>query len=66
MWLFNFLLQAGFAAEGPESGTKFPEINLEEKVRKWEQPATNRLWILVFVQILSFQKMFNLKQHFNL
>lgn len=29
-----FGLQAGFAAEGAETGTQFPEINLQENVRE--------------------------------
>lgn len=27
--------QAGFVAEGTETGTPFPEVNLLEKVRTW-------------------------------
>lgn len=32
MFVFHFPVQAGFAAEGAESATKFPEINLQENV----------------------------------
>lgn len=32
IFLPQFSLQAGFAAEGAETGTRFPEVNLLEKV----------------------------------
>lgn len=61
--LLCFFLQAGFTAEGAESGTKFPEINLQEKVSAVETTCPSKF--LFVAQMLTFQRISDSKLNFN-